>query len=70
MVEHILPVCLFLYRKIRKKDLGQSPVETSKAKGGRLSGIWKGNKGEQNPRKEIRRFRYHACEEGKNFQEE
>lgn len=38
-MEHILPVCLFLYRTIRIKDPSQSPVETSKAKGGRLSGI-------------------------------
>lgn len=39
MIEHILSVCLFLYRTIRAKDLGQSPVETSEAKGGRSSGF-------------------------------
>lgn len=66
-MEHISPVGLF-FRTIRAEDLGQSPG--SEAKGGRFSGIQEGNKEKQNPRKEGRRFRYHACEEGKNFQEE
>ena len=45
-------------------------MEISKAKGGRLSEILEGSKEKQNPRKETRRFEYHAHEEGKNFQEE
>lgn len=61
---------LIFIQNNKGKGLDQSPVEISKAKGGRLSEILEGSKEKQNPRKETRRFEYHAHEEGKNFQEE